>query len=193
MSVKNCVLEGSKLDFRGLRARFWSPPGSILEAPDSIFEGSGRRRRCLRAFSGWQTLGPRLVLHHWAVASEKWSRSCRATRRLPRMPLLPCPGSDGRESTEWVAGGVPPRGLSIRRPPNVRQRRAELISNWLCPISAGQSRYSFAQFDLKCSFPYPFLSPPAWGSPEPSLKKLLSVSCWPILVDFFAFPTALEK
>ena len=81
----------------------------------------------------------------------------------------------------------PPWGLSIRRPPKVCQRRAELISNWLCPISAGQSRHSFEQFDLKCFFPYPFLSPAAWGSPEPSVKKLLSASCWPILVVFFAF------
>ena len=81
-------------------------------------------------------------------------------------------------------GGVPPWGPSIRQPPKVCQRRAELISNWLCPITAGQSRHSFAQFDLKCSFPYPFLSPGAWGSPEPSVKKLLSASCWLILVDF---------
>ena len=26
------------------------------------------------------------------------------------MPVLPCPGSDGRGATEWVAGGVPPLG-----------------------------------------------------------------------------------
>ena len=29
---------------------------------------------------------------------EKWPRVCRATRRPPRMPVLPCLGSDGRES-----------------------------------------------------------------------------------------------
>ena len=92
----------------------------------------------------------------------------------------------------WGGGG-PPQGVSIRRPPKVCQRRARLNSNWLCPITAGQSRHSFAQFDLKCFFPYPFLSPPAWGSPEPSYKFALSVSCWPILVDFFAFRSALEK
>ena len=55
------------------------------------------------------------------------------------------------------------------------------------------SSSSFAQFDLKCSFPYPFLSPGAWGSPEPSSKKSLSAACWLMLVDFFAFQTALEK
>ena len=92
-----------------------------------------------------------------------------------------------------MGGGGPPVGVSIRRPPKVCQRRAEFIFNWLCPITAGQSRHSFAHFDLKCSNPYPFLSPGAWGSPEPSPKKLLSASCWPILADFFAFPTALEK
>ncbi len=87
----------------------------------------------------------------------------------------------------------PPRGPSIRRPTKSCQRRAGLISNWLCPITAGQSRHSFEHFDLECSFPYPFLSPAAWGSPEPSSKKSLSVSCWFILVDFCAFRTALKK
>ena len=55
------------------------------------------------------------------------------------------------------------------------------------------SSNSFAHFDLKCSYPYPFLSPAAWGSPEPSSKKLLSAACWPILVDFLPFRTTLEK
>ena len=110
------------------------------------------------------------------------------------MPVLPCPGDDGRgaHGVGWPAVS-PPRGLSIRRPPKVCQRRARCKSNWLCPITAGQYRHSFAQFDLKCSYPYPFLSPGAWGSPEPGPKFLLSVSCWPILVDFFAFRSALEK
>ena len=110
------------------------------------------------------------------------------------MPVLPCLGGDGRgaHGVGWPAVS-PPWGLSIRRPPKVCQRRARLLTNWLCPITAGHSRYSFVQFDLKCSFPYPFLSPGAWGSPEPSHKFALSVSCWPILVDFFASRTALEK
>ena len=95
--------------------------------------------------------------------------------------------------TNGEAAVAPPGGSSIRRPPKVCQRRARLISNWLCPITAGQSRHSFEQFDLKCSFPYPFLSPGAWGSPEPSSKKSLSASCWLILVVFFAFPTAPVK
>ena len=122
--------------------------------------------------------------------AENLPRSCAACGRLPSIAKLLWPRTVGPRSSEggWGGGG-PPRGVSIRRPPKVCQQRARLISNWLCRITAGQSRYSFAQFDLKCSFPYPFLSPGAWGSPEPSYKFALSVSCWPILVDFFAFPT----
>ena len=54
------------------------------------------------------------------------------------------------------------------------------------PITAGQSRHSFEQFAQKFFFPYPFLPPAAWGSPEPSVKFALSASCWPILVDFLS-------
>ena len=94
---------------------------------------------------------------------------------------------------KWKAGGGPPWGEF--NPPATEgvPQRAKLIIHWLCPITAGQSRHSFAQFDLKCSYPYPFLSPGAWGSPEPGPKFLLSVSCWLILVDFFGFRRALEK
>ena len=99
----------------------------------------------------------------------------------------------GEVLTEWVAGGVPPRGSSIRRPPKVCQRRAERKSNWLCRITAGQSRHSFAHFDLKCSFPYPFLSPAAWGSPQTRGQKAEKFGFFAFLVDFFAFRTALEK
>ena len=87
----------------------------------------------------------------------------------------------------------PPWGLSIRRPPKVCQRRAELASNWLCRITAGQSRHSFAQFDLKCSFPYPFLSPGAWGPPQTRSQKAEKFAFFAFFLDFFAFPTALEN
>ena len=52
--LKNCVLEGSGLDFGGPRARFWKvlghqiapgwPQGLILEAPGLDFGGSGTLR-----------------------------------------------------------------------------------------------------------------------------------------------------
>ena len=136
-----------------------------MEGLGTIFQGFGRRKPCLNAFLGSKHFATDLSCIIGAFAAEKWPRSCRATGRLPQMPVLPCHGSDGRESTEWVAGGVPPWGASIRRPPKVCQRRAKLNSNWLCPITAGPSRHSFAQFDLKCSNPYPFLSPGARGPP----------------------------
>ena len=99
----------------------------------------------------------------------------------------------GEVLTEWVAGGVPPRGSSIRRPPQVCQRRAKLLSNWLCPITTGQSRHSFAQFDLKCFFPYPFLSPPAWGPPQTRNQNTEKFAFFAFFLDFFGLPTALEK
>ena len=95
---------------------------------------------------------------------------------------------------EWVGGGAPPpQGVSIRRPPKVCQRRAEFISNWLCRITAGQSQHSFAQFDLKCFFPYPFLSPGAWGPPQTRRQKAEKFGFFAFLVDFFAFRNALQK
>ena len=94
---------------------------------------------------------------------------------------------------KWGGGGGPPRGNSIRRPPKVCQRRARLTTNWLCPIAAGQSRHSFAHFDLKCSFPYPFLSPGAWGPPQTRRQKAEKFGFFAFLVDFFAFRNALQK
>ena len=128
----------------GLWARFWRPPGSILEGPGSIFRGFGRQKRCLKAFLGGEHFATNLSCIIGPFAGEKWPRSCRATGRLPRMPVLPCPGGDGRgaHGVGWPAVS-PPWGLSIRRPPKVCQQRAELISNWLCTITAGQSRHSF--------------------------------------------------
>ena len=110
------------------------------------------------------------------------------------MPVLPCPGSDGRgaHGVGWPAVS-PPWGLSIRRPPKVCQQRAELTSNWLCRITAGQSRHSFAQFDLKCSFPYPFLSPGAWGPPQTRSQKAEKFAFFAFFLDFLASRTALEK
>ena len=85
-----------KLRLGGLRARFWRPRGSILEGPGSIFQGFGRLKRCLKALLGDEHFATDLSCIIGPFAGEKWSRSCRATGRLPRMPVLPCPDSDGR-------------------------------------------------------------------------------------------------
>ena len=163
----------------------WRPPGSILEAPGSILEAPG---------SIFSKVRNDLYLLFWKVLErffrDFWSECPESRERQERLPKQDL---DHKSAKSGWAAVLPPGGVSIRRPPKVCQRRAELLSNWLCRITGGQSRHSFAQFDLKCSNPYPFLSPGAWGSPEPSSKKSLSVSCWPILVDFFAFRTALEK
>ena len=143
---------------------------------------------------------PRTILRFWASWHEKCWNCFRLQTKTVQFQLgaqVDCSSLDfrGRDlPQEWVAGGVPPPGgLSIRRPPKVCQRRGELASNWLCPITAGQSRHSFAQFDLKCSFPYPFLSPGAWGPPQTRRQKAEKFGFFAFFLDFFAFRTALEK
>ena len=100
-----------KLRLGGLRARFWRPRGSILEGPGSIFEGLGRLKRCLKAFLGGEHFATDLSCIIGPFAGEKWSRSCRATGHLPRMPVLPCPGSDGRGAHGVGGRRCPPPGV----------------------------------------------------------------------------------
>ena len=93
-----------------------------MEAPGVDFGGSGARfskvldscKWNLRAFPGGKHFATNLSYIIGPFEGEKWPRSCRATGRLPRMPLLPCPGSDGR-GAHGVGGRrcPPPRGLSI--------------------------------------------------------------------------------
>ena len=171
MSFKNGVLEGSGLDFGGSGPRFWRVLGRIFRDFGLLGkENAGTDFELAAKAARFQLEAP--------VARSSYSY-------FELRPRFSRRGGGRRWS--------PPGGLSIRRPPKVCQRRAEFISNWLCPITAGQSRHSFAQFDLKCFFPYPFLSPPAWGSPEPSYKFALAASCWDISAVFFAFRIALEK
>ena len=167
MSLKNCVLEGSRLDFGGPKARLWSLWASILADFEKFWDRFFGRRLARKCF-----LPP--------LGGVRWNPPLHGSPPT----FLP---------TNGEAAVAPPGGSSIRRPPKVCQRRAERKSNWLCPITAGQSRHSFAQFDLKCSFPFPFLSPGAWGPPQTRRQKAEKFGFFAFLVDFFAFRTALEK
>ena len=89
MSLNNCVFEGSGLDFGDPGARFW-------RARARFFKGFGCLKRWLKAFLGGEHFATDLSCIIGPFAGEKWSRSRRATGHLPRMPVLPCPGSDGR-------------------------------------------------------------------------------------------------
>ena len=90
-----------------LWARFWTPQASILEGLGSIFRGFGRLKRCLKGFPWWQPLCHR-------QASRSRPRSVRDLAeppgRLPRMPVLPCPGSDGRGAHGVGGRWCPPPG-----------------------------------------------------------------------------------
>ena len=164
-----------------------------MEGPGSIFEGFGRFNRCLKAFLGGKHFATNLSCIIGPFAGEKWPRSCRATGRLPRMPVLPCPGGDGRgaHGVGWPAVS-PPWGLSIRRPPKVCQQRAELISNWLCPITAGPSRHSFEQFvraiRSEVFFPLSFPFPRGLGTTANPTPKSGKVWFFRIFGRFFRLP-----
>ena len=179
----------------------WRAPGSILEAPRLNFGGSGpdfprfwTSQTMSKGLSKWQTLCHRLVLHHWAV---------RVRKVVEILPSHRTSASNACASVSWQRWArcsrsgwpavSPPGGLSIRLPPKVCQRRVELISNWLLTISAGQSRHSFAQFDL--SVLTPFLSfpqePGDHRSPASSLRLLRLVGpSWSI---FSAFQPRLKN
>ena len=86
----------------------------------------------------------------------------------------------------------PPRGVSFRRPPQVCQRRAELISNWLCPITAGPSRHSFEQFvraiRSEVFFPLSFPFPRSLGTTANPTPKSGKVWFFRIFGRFFRLP-----
>ena len=114
------------------------------------------------------------------------------------MPVLPCLGGDGRgaHGVGWPAVS-PPWGLSIRRPPKVCQRRARLNSNWLCTITAGQSRHSFEQFvraiRSEVFFPLSFPFPRSLGITGAQLQKIAFCVLLPHLGRFFRLPNCACK
>ena len=91
----------------------------------------------------------------------------------------------------------PPLGPSIRRPTVGCATRAGLLPDSLSdssrPITAGKSEKPSSLCKAKILYPSLCLSPGARGSSEPGPKFLPSVSCWLMLVDFFAFRNAFEK
>ena len=100
----------------------------IWEGPGSIFRGFGRRKRCLKASLGGEHFATDLSYVIGLLVGEKWPRSCQATGRLPRMPVLLCPGGDGRgaHGVGWPAL-FPPWGLSMESITN----RMRKICNFL--------------------------------------------------------------
>ena len=101
---------------------------------------------------------------------------------------------------KWGGGGGPPWG-EFNGIGFFPRTCANSVLDWF-PTGSVQSQLanldilsssSFAQFDLKCSFPYPFLSPGAWGPPQTRRQKAEKFGFFAFLVDFFAFRTALEK
>ena len=167
-------MEGSRLDFGGPGARFWR-----------------LRAQFFQDF--------RMFL---AECAENLPRTCRGLaelvdaylRSLRFCGLAPL----GRD---LLRGGgaavVPPRGFQ-----SAGHRRCANGVPDSFPTGSVQSQLanldilsssSFAQFDLKCSFPYPFLSPGAWGPPQTRRQKAEKFGFFAFLVDFFAFRTALEK
>ena len=169
----------------------WRAPGSILEGLGLDLGGSGPRFWRLQA-SIFEPPGQH--------APEKlFFRKFPALSAFPP-PFLPSPTawqSSNIPATRGGGGGGPPWGVSIRRPPKVCQRRARLISNWLCPITAGQSRHSFEQFvraiRSEVFFPLSFPFPRSLGTTANPKPKSGKVCFFRIFSRFFCFPNRARK
>ena len=149
----------------------WRPPGSILKASGLHFGGSGPHFRRL-----------------WTSYLEP--RTPRTPKNLQKQKLhhkVARPPKGG-----WAAV-TPPGGFNgIRRPPKVCQQRARFISNWLCPITAGQSRHSFEQFvraiRSEVFFPLSFPFPRSLGTTANPTPKSGKVWFFRIFGRFFRLP-----
>ena len=137
------------------------------------------------------------------IKMQKMSKRLKMPRTRVMLEVQPMPRFHGfnherlfyhnGQGTKWGGGGGPPRGVSIRRPPKVCQRRARLISNWLCRITAGPSRHSFAQFGLKCSKPLSFPFPTGLGITGAQQQFCAFCVLLAHLGRFFRFPNRTRK
>ena len=150
------------------------PPASILKPPGSIVEPPGLQPSFAYA--------SHIQQHHLANVGQ--SLAWGSFLLCFCLPQQPCQSVGG--------GGVPPWGPSIRRPPKVCQQRARLISNWLCPITAGQSRHSFEQFvraiRSEVFFPLSFPFPRSLGTTANPTPKSGKVWFFRIFGRFFRLP-----
>ena len=166
----------------------WRAPSSILKPPGLDFGSSGvnffEMFACLLACMPrtCQELAENLPRHTTPVSIDNLLRLGDVGRDLPR--------GVGRR---WS----PPRGFAIRRPPQVCQRRARLMSNWLCPIPAGQSRYSFEQFFRairpEVFFPLSFPFPSGLGITGAQRQKIAFCVLLAHLGRFFRLPNRTRK
>ena len=115
----------------------------------------------------------------------------------PADARLKCMAVPQRSCTNWVRRRWPPLG-GVQ---SAGHRRCAIgVLDWsqnrfqIHPdLSQMANLKSQALYARQRSYTPLFLSPGAKGSSEPGPKFSLSVSCWLILVDFFAFGSALEK
>ena len=144
--------------------------------------------------SGWRTLCHRLVLHRWAV---------RGRKVVEILPSHRTSASNACASVSWQRWARCSRsGWPAVSPPGGLQsaghrRCATGVLNWSqnrFQIHPDLSQKANLKNQALYALPLSLSLPRSQGiTREPAPKVLLSVSCWPILVDFFAFPTALEK
>ena len=186
MSFTNGVLEGSGVDLEASRPRFWSLQASILEPPASILKPPGL------------IVEPPGLLPSFGHASHiQQHHLTNVGQSLAWGSFLFCFCLLNSLAKVWEAAVSPLGGLQ-----SAGHRRCANSVPDSFPTGSVQSQLanldilsssSFAQFDLKCSFPYPFLSPGAWGPPQTRRQKAEKFGFFAFLVDFFAFRTALEK
>ena len=142
----------------------WRAPGSILEVPGLDFGGS------------------------WVDFSEIFGKKNHKRQK---------PANKGHRSQicRTAKGGwaavIPPRGVSIRRPPKVCEACWTTITI-ACQIrqdqsTKGESKRPSSLCRPRFLFPYLFLSPGGWGPPESTTKFARSASCWVSWADFLLF------
>ena len=147
----------------------WRPPGSILEAPGLDFGGS------------------------WVDFSEIFGKKNHKRQK---------PAKKGHRSQicQTAKGGwaavVPPRGVSIRRPPKVCEAceiTSPIAFRYARPITARESERPSSLCRPRFLIPSLCLSPAGGGPPESRGKNPPSPSCWASWVDFLSFPSVLQK
>ena len=168
--------------FSSLLASILVPPSLNFEASSLDFEPSR-----LASGASWPAAFLWLCFTQLPAAmnvrSAKIPKTCQEKDVSHKWP--DCQG--------WVGGGDPPRGFQSAGHRRCANSVPDSFPTGSVQSQLAKSRYSFAQFDLNCSFPYPFLSPGGGGPPQTRRQKAEKFGFFAFFLNFLPFRSALEK